>query len=136
MDKSQTPAQIRLALEHAVAAGLIVRVFLMVGFPGETDDTIAETLSLMKECPWNEFSVYPLIPYPGTPIYENQDKFGIESVNSDFSKYLQIGRNLNAGFTICTASFDENQVQIWRDYMINALLNNGRTWAGDSQAYK
>jgi radical SAM superfamily enzyme YgiQ (UPF0313 family) len=56
MDKSQTPAQIRLALEHAVAAGLIVRVFLMVGFPGETDDTIAETLSLMKECP-PEFDV-------------------------------------------------------------------------------
>jgi coproporphyrinogen III oxidase-like Fe-S oxidoreductase len=108
----------------------------MVGFPGETDATIAETISLMKQCPWSEFSVYPLIPYPGTPIYENWDKFGIEAVNLDYSKYLQIGKEFSAGFTIRTASFDENQVHIWRDHMINILLDDGRTWAGDSQGFK
>jgi radical SAM superfamily enzyme YgiQ (UPF0313 family) len=136
MDKRHTPAQIRQALEHAASVGLIARVFLMVGFPGETDATIAETISLMKQCPWSEFSVYPLIPYPGTPIYENWDKFGIEAVNLDYSKYLQIGKEFSAGFTIRTASFDENQVHIWRDHMINILLDDGRTWAGDSQGFK
>lgn len=136
MNKNQTPLQIRSALEHATGAGLVVRVFLIVGFPGETDTTIDETLSLMKTSPWDEFSVYPLIPYPGTPIHDRWDEFGIESVDWDYSKYLQIGRDFRAGYTIRTATFDEYQVQVWRDRVIGELLANGRTWAGDSSGFK
>lgn len=136
MNKRQSPARIRQALEHAAEAGLTSRIYLIVGFPGETEETIAETLDLVKSCPWDEFMVYPLIAYPGTPIHDHPERFGIILIDRDYSGYVQIGRERRAGFTIRTASFDEEQVRRWRDRVIEELLGAGRTWAGASQGYK
>lgn len=107
MNKGQTPVHIRSALENAHRAGLRSRIYLMVGFPGETDETIDETLRLVKGCPWDEFSVYPLIAYPGTPLFERPADFGITHVDRDYSSYLQVGRDRRAGFTLRTRDFDE-----------------------------
>lgn len=136
MHKDQTPAQIRMALTNAHEAGLRTRIFLMVGFPGETDETIEETLALVKSCPWDEFSVYPLIAYPGTPLHDHPEQFGITHIDRSYSDYLQIGRNYRAGFTIRTAEFDEHKVRQWRDRVRDELLGFGRTWAGASQGFK
>lgn len=136
MHKNQTPDQIRRGLTNAHKVGLKSRIFLIVGFPGETDETVAETLTLMKSCPWDEFSVYPLIAYPGTPLHDRPQDFGITHVDTNYSDYLQIGKNFKAGFTIRTATFDEHQVRRWRDHVIEELLADGRTWAGNSQGFK
>lgn len=136
MHKGQTPEQIRQALESAHAAGLTSRIFLIVGFPGETDETIDETLSLVKQCPWNEFAVYPLIAYPGTPLHDRPEEFGITYIDRNYTDYLQIGKNFRAGFTIRTTEFDEHKVREWRDRVIEELLADGRIWAGDSPKFK
>jgi radical SAM superfamily enzyme YgiQ (UPF0313 family) len=136
MNKRQTPGQIRKALENACAAGIRSRIYLMVGFPGESDETIGQTLALVRGCPWDEFSVYPLIAYPGTPLYERPEAFGITHIDRDYAKYLQIGRDYKAGFTIRTETFDEEQVKQWRDYVIYELLADGRTWAGNAIGFK
>jgi radical SAM superfamily enzyme YgiQ (UPF0313 family) len=136
MHKSQTSDQIRRGLEHAHDAGLLIRIFLIVGFPGETDDTIEETLALVKSCPWDEFSVYPLIAYPGTPLHDRPADFGITHIDTNYSDYLQIGKNFKAGFTIRTAAFDEHKVRLWRDRVTAELLADGRTWAGNSVGFK
>lgn len=136
MDKRQTPMQIRRALAHAARAGLTTRIYLIVGFPGETEETIAETLALIKDCPWDEFMVYPLIAYPGTPIHDHPEKFGIVSIDRDYSRYLQIGRERRAGFTIRTTTFDPAQVRLWRDRVIAELLLDGRLWAGASRGFR
>lgn len=136
MHKNQTPAQIVRALANAHEAGLRTRIFLMVGFPGETDETIDETLRLLKACPFDEFSVYPLIAYPGTPLHDRPGDFGITHIDANYADYLQIGRSMKAGFTIRTAAFDEHQVRRWRDRVRDELLADGRTWAGDSPKFK
>ncbi len=136
MHKSQSPDQIRRGLQNAHAAGLKSRIFLIVGFPGETDATVMETLDLVKSCPWDEFSVYPLIAYPGTPLHDHPESYGITHIDRNYADYLQIGKNFKAGFTIRTSTFDEHQVRIWRDFVIAELLADGRTWAGDSKRFK
>jgi anaerobic magnesium-protoporphyrin IX monomethyl ester cyclase len=136
MHKSQTPQQIQIALINAHRAGLRTRIFLIVGFPGETDETIEETLRLVKACPWDEFSVYPLIAYPGTPLHDEPERFGITSIDRTYSDYLQIGRNFRAGFTIRTRDFDEHKVRQWRDYMRDELLSDGRVWAGQARGFR
>jgi radical SAM superfamily enzyme YgiQ (UPF0313 family) len=136
MHKNQTPDQIRRGLINAHRTGIRTRIFLIVGFPGETDQTVGETLSLVKSCPWDEFSVYPLIAYPGTPLHDHPEQFGITHIDTNYSDYLQIGRNFKAGFTIRTAEFNEHNVQAWRDRVIAELLADGRTWAGDSAKFK
>ena len=136
MAKKQTPKQIVQALENAHKHGITSRIFLIVGFPGETEETIEETLALMKSCPWDEFSVYPLIAYPGTPLHDRPEDYGITYIDKNYSDYLQIGKNFKAGFTIRTNDFDEHRVREWRDYVIDELLADGRTWAGNSLKFK
>jgi anaerobic magnesium-protoporphyrin IX monomethyl ester cyclase len=136
MNKCQTPVQIRRALANAAAVGLTARIYLIVGFPGETEHSIEETLALVKDCPWEEFMVYPLIAYPGTPIHDHPEKYGIVSIDRDYSGYLQIGRERRAGFTISTTTFDHHRVRLWRDRVIDELIADGRTWAGASQNFR
>lgn len=135
MNKGQTLSQIEQALNNASQAGLRIRIFLMVGFPGETEATITETIAFIKRCPFDEFSVYPVIPYPGTRLYQQPEDYGIISIEKDYAKYFQIGKNLKAGFVIKTNTFDETQVRIWRDKIIQALILDHRQWAGHSKDY-
>jgi anaerobic magnesium-protoporphyrin IX monomethyl ester cyclase len=136
MNKRQTPTQIRRALQHAHEAGLTTRIYLMVGFPGETDETVAETLALARVTPWDEFFVYPVIAYPGTPLHDRPQEFGITHILKEYSDYVQIGRDYRAGFTIRTDTFDEHRVREWRDHVIDELRADGRAWAGESVKFK
>lgn len=60
--------------------------FLMVGFPGESKETIKETIELVKKIqkivPMNFFCAQPLWVYPGTEIYEKMKAAG--KINDDF----------------------------------------------------
>ena len=135
MQKGQTVSDIRSGIRNAKASGLIVRVFLLVGFPGETWETVQTTVNLMLECRPHEFSVYPLIPYPGTVLYENPRDFGITHIDKDFGKYFQVGRGRKAGFVFRTNDLDERQIADMRQYVIQSL-EPVVTWAGDSRNYK
>jgi radical SAM superfamily enzyme YgiQ (UPF0313 family) len=52
------------------AAGLKVHGFFIVGYPGETEEDIAETSKLMRECKLNLMFISNFQPLPGTPIYD------------------------------------------------------------------
>jgi radical SAM superfamily enzyme YgiQ (UPF0313 family) len=135
MKKGQTVADIRRGIASAKAAGLIVRIYLIVGFPGETWQTIEETINLMLECAPDEFSVYPLIPYPGTPLYETPERFGITEINPDFRQYFQVRRSRGTGYVYRTVDLDERIVADMRAYVIDRL-EPAITWAGESRKFK
>jgi radical SAM superfamily enzyme YgiQ (UPF0313 family) len=135
MQKDQTTDQIRQGIANARAAGLTVRIYLIVGFPGETWETVQETVDLMLECAPDEFSVYPLIPYPGTLIYQQPEAFGIAAINSDFSQYYQVRRGRETGYTFRTDDLDGKAIAEMRAYIIE-YLEPSMTWAGDSKDYR
>ena len=64
------------------------RSYVMVGFPGETQQTIQETIDLVTSCEWDEFAVYPVIAYPGTPLHDNPKSFGITYIDKNFRPLL------------------------------------------------
>lgn len=73
MGKATSVPRIVKGLETAHAAGIRVRGFFITGFPGETDETVSESLSVLEALAGNakcldEATVYPCIPYPGTDI--------------------------------------------------------------------
>jgi anaerobic magnesium-protoporphyrin IX monomethyl ester cyclase len=107
----------------------------MVGFPGETWQTVRETADLMLECAPDEFAVYPLIPYPGTPLYQTPAEFGITSINPEFSQYFQVRRERGTGFVFRTADLDENLIADMRAYLIERL-EPAMVWAGESKNFK
>jgi radical SAM superfamily enzyme YgiQ (UPF0313 family) len=135
MGKGQTVDDIRRGIANAKAARLTVRVYLMVGFPGETWESVKATAELMLECGPDEFSVYPLIPYPGTPLFQQPEVFGITTLNPDFSQYFQVRRERGTGYVFRTRHLDETLVADMRAYLIQRL-EPVVTWAGDSKGYR
>lgn len=72
MNKRTTPRQNMEAIAAAVRAGLEVRVTLVVGHPGETPATLAETLAFVRHAA--QFEGVEFLPaflgvYPGTDTY-------------------------------------------------------------------
>lgn len=74
--KGITIAQIESSVARAKQAGLMVKGFFILGLPGETEESIAETLRLMKRVPFDDISFSFFTPYPGTAIYMHKEDFG------------------------------------------------------------
>lgn len=58
-------------------AGIMCNVFIMIGLPGETKETVMETKRWMEETRPNKFGFNIFMPYVGTPIYEHPEKYDI-----------------------------------------------------------
>lgn len=128
MDKRVTPNIIRRGLINAHRYGLRTRIYLIVGFPGETDATIQQTMDFLDTVPFDEFMIYPVIPYPGTPLYHNPEKYDITWIDPDFSQYVQIGKKRTTGYVMRTSSYGPREIQQWRDELINYLELRGAVW--------
>jgi anaerobic magnesium-protoporphyrin IX monomethyl ester cyclase len=132
MHKRATADQNRRGLANAKAAGLTVRVYLLVGFPGETDQTFEKGLEGIKGCDFDEFVVYPFIPYPGTGVWSHPFLWNCD-INRDISKYVQVGKGRKTCFavTMLDGSFTPEKVEFWRARMIKELEAKTQ-WAGFS----
>ncbi|MDP8224725.1 MAG: radical SAM protein [Candidatus Lernaella stagnicola] len=74
-------------MQIARAEGLLVHGCFMVGFPGETRETMAHTLRYAIELEPDSAQFYPVFPYPGTEAYEWAERNGYLSTH-DFRKWL------------------------------------------------
>jgi radical SAM superfamily enzyme YgiQ (UPF0313 family) len=67
--KGTTPAQARQAFRDAAAAGLETHAHLVLGGPGESPETLAQTLAFVKELRPTTASFGLLTPFPGTELF-------------------------------------------------------------------
>jgi radical SAM superfamily enzyme YgiQ (UPF0313 family) len=61
--------QAHLALNWAKKAGIKNWGYFIIGLPGETEETIQETIDLSKKLPLDIALFHIAAPYPGTPFY-------------------------------------------------------------------
>ena len=87
MHKKLKLEQSRQFVRDAKKAGIMVHGCYLVGLPGETKDTLEETLAFAKELNTDTAQFFPLMVYPGTEAYEWAKKEGY-LVTEDFSKWL------------------------------------------------
>jgi len=62
--------QVECAVRWTKDAGIRAKGLFMIGSPGETEETLAQTLSLLLRYPLDEINLSFLTPYPGTKIYQ------------------------------------------------------------------
>lgn len=77
MNKREDIAQIESAVKWSREAGLKTKGFFMVGFPGETAESIRLTRDLALRLPLDDISVMQLTPFPGTALYEHAADDGV-----------------------------------------------------------
>jgi anaerobic magnesium-protoporphyrin IX monomethyl ester cyclase len=90
MNKGIKLEQTRRAYKTAHEVGLMTIANVVIGFPGETEQTAKATINFVKELNPDDVGFYVATPYPGTPMYEQVKKNGWLRV-TDFDKYDTAG---------------------------------------------
>jgi radical SAM superfamily enzyme YgiQ (UPF0313 family) len=86
MRKGITPAQTIKAFKWAKEVGLMTVAGVVLGFPGETKETIWETVKFIERVKPGDVGYYIATPYPGTPLYEQVVKEGRLKIH-DFNRF-------------------------------------------------
>ena len=79
VDVKQVRDMIRLTRKHGIEAG----TFIMLGYPGETEDDIEETIHHLKESNPDHFTITVAYPIKGTELYQEIE--AMQTTNLDWS---------------------------------------------------
>jgi len=86
MKKGTTLEQNRQAVVDAKRAGLNVRGYFVLGIPGETRQSIRNTIEFAKSLPIDVATFYTITLYPGSELYERVKSEG-RILHQDYSQY-------------------------------------------------
>jgi anaerobic magnesium-protoporphyrin IX monomethyl ester cyclase len=67
--KALTPIKLERALMWAKKAGIKNWGYFIIGLPGETEETIRQTIDFSKKLPLDIALFHVAAPYPGTPFF-------------------------------------------------------------------
>ncbi|MCI5167457.1 MAG: radical SAM protein [Candidatus Electrothrix sp. GM3_4] len=87
MKKGITLEQSCVFMEVARRVGILIHGCFMVGLPGETQETMQETLNLAISLQPDAIQVYPVMVYPGTEAYAWYKQKNLIT-SKDFSQWL------------------------------------------------
>ena len=105
IQKGTTVAQIEAYIKDARKAGLMVHACYMVGNPGETRQTMENTLKAALRYKTDTAQFFPLIPYPGTRAYQWARENGY--ITGNYQEYLREDGTLNCIIQTPELSADE-----------------------------
>jgi len=80
------------AIELLAKIGIFTYGFFIIGAPNETEEDVLETLNFINKSPLAGFSIYTLVPYPGTPIWDYAKE---RSLVSDSMPWSRLALNIN-----------------------------------------
>jgi radical SAM superfamily enzyme YgiQ (UPF0313 family) len=112
INKGETVSDIKKAIYILKNKNIEVKGFFIVGLPGETQETIDETVAFLDEMNLDDVDIKIYQPYPGTPIWENKDKYEISwSDDLDYSKQFYKGRPEEYYGNIRTPALTNEQIR-------------------------
>jgi len=87
--KGITLEQVEAAVGMCTRAGITPFASFILGLPGETPETIKETMDFGKrlEDLGLAFGFHLLAPFPGTDVREQSDRYGIRILTDNWSRY-------------------------------------------------
>ncbi|MHB0858704.1 MAG: B12-binding domain-containing radical SAM protein [Anaerolineae bacterium] len=70
INKGETIETIEQAIRDAIDVGMRVKLFVILGHPGETMSDIEDSFALVNRYPLLRAQLYNPVPYPGTALYD------------------------------------------------------------------
>jgi len=123
-------------LQNTKKYRMVTRAYFMVGLPYDTDEAIQKYFENASKLAFDEFSIYPLIPYPGTQIWNKPKKFGYEIIDKDFTQYIQIGKDGKTCFVLKHKNFSHCDVERWFKIATKILEAGGKKHTKESEVAK
>lgn len=91
MAKGTTPEKNTESIKMVQDIGMFTKAFLMLGFPGESDETVEEMKQWILNtrpdgCAWCLFQ-----PYPGSDVWNRPEAYGVTLPDKAFERFWQLG---------------------------------------------
>lgn len=100
MEKGTTPEANELGVKMCQDAGMFARAFLMIGFPGETEDTIQELEEWVLQVKPDAVTLSLFQPFPGSDVWNHPEKYGVAISDNAFDHFWQLGGDDDPGMLI------------------------------------
>ncbi len=123
VEKRTTTAQNYQLIKIAHEYGIRVKAFLLLGLPGETNETAGELEKFVLTSNVDDFDVAIYYPYRGTKIADNLEKYDLKIVEDNPFGYYK-GK---CGFAECitrTSGLTREELMTWRD----RIYSHNKRW--------
>ncbi|XHH09171.1 MAG: B12-binding domain-containing radical SAM protein [Candidatus Bathyarchaeia archaeon] len=108
MRKRISVFQARHAVYAAKAAGLEVGAFFIIGYPGENDKTVLDTIRFASKLPLDYLSFTLPYPIPGTPLHDRiKEAEGLSAFDWEEPKNWRLIRHK----LLCDSGFSEGKLK-------------------------
>lgn len=77
VDKGSTVEENTAFIERCRKVGIASNAFIMIGLPGESRETVAETREWMERARPDKFGYNIFMPYAGTPVHRKPERYGV-----------------------------------------------------------
>ena len=131
LGKNITMDKVRQAVKIIKKVGIECLGFFLVGLPGDTEETMQETINFAKELDLDLAKVGILMPLPGTPVFADWDAKGL-IVSKDWSKYIfhadesPVYRHPNLSYNTIRRYYDK----FYRELYLSPRFIWKRFWRG------
>ncbi len=108
---------------HTRVLGIELIPSFIIGLPWDTEENIQKTVEFSHSLNIGPVWFLPMTPFPGTPFYDDAEKYGVKIVEKDFSRYttrsiIAVNRFLS--------------LEKLKELYLDALLKNPRVHTPDS----
>lgn len=122
------------AIANAKRAGLVAKAFLIVGLPGETQETIDETKRFIDRTDPDAYTLFTFIPFPGCDVWARPAFYGVRIDVSSWDDYYVIAGQNDGGSVVTTDTYDAIKLAAFRQDLLTHLRE--RTWRGTVEGYE
>jgi len=126
INKRTTVEHNKRALNLCKKIGVSVRCSLMFGNPGETRESLQNTINLIKETQPSEWNLSILMPTPGSEFWNHSGKHGVwfdkESIiNNDYQELNRSGGSAIGNINIVIDSMPKEDMRRNLDWFVKGL---------------
>jgi anaerobic magnesium-protoporphyrin IX monomethyl ester cyclase len=126
--KGTTVEENRQAIKYIKNSDIKARISLIVGSPGETWDTIRETLDFVIETQPDDWLLSIFVPVPGSQAYANPEKYGIRFLNGvdnridKFRNFFVTGGDMESGRVMEYDGLAADEILAMRNFIYEELM--------------
>jgi radical SAM superfamily enzyme YgiQ (UPF0313 family) len=90
MNKGTTPEANEKGIKICQDSGIVARAYLLIGFPGETWESIDEMRDWLDQARPDAASLHMFQPYPGSQVWSTPERFEIALPENAFSQMWEL----------------------------------------------
>lgn len=115
VNKKADVKRVRDLIRECRVHDIKIRLYMIVGLPSETHETVRETVEFLRDVEPDSVGVGTFVPYPGTHIHSHMDKFDIRLEEKDYRKWYFRAGSSKYECVVSTSGLTAKEILDYRD---------------------